>query len=253
MQYSATDSPPMPETIASASAATSTLFLGHTGEWWDFSLIVSVLFAALAAGAVGIATAGSIISHKRETIAAEASLRAYKLTVDGKVADAKKEGIEAGKAAGDALLRAAALEKQAAELRAANLVLETKVAPRRLTQAQQNELSSLLTKVDRQIGTITTSPMTPESEWFMRVLTAPLKSAGWEIEMRPGTVEPTILQPTGVVIGYAMDPTNPRVDPLRSKAADALAAYLSEVGVSATVVPALLQPPQTIAITITPR
>jgi hypothetical protein len=39
------------------------------------------------------------------------------------VADAKTEGIEAGKAAGNALLRAATLEKQAEELRASNLAL----------------------------------------------------------------------------------------------------------------------------------
>ena len=105
MQNSATDNPPMPETIASASAATSTLFLGQSGEWWDFWLIASLVAAAIVAGAVGITTAGSIISHKREAAAAEESLAAYKLTVDGRVADSKKEGIEAGKTAGDALVR----------------------------------------------------------------------------------------------------------------------------------------------------
>jgi hypothetical protein len=46
----------MPETINSANAAASTLFLGHNGEWWDFWLIASVVFAALAAIAIGIAT-----------------------------------------------------------------------------------------------------------------------------------------------------------------------------------------------------
>lgn len=110
----------MQETIASANAAASTLFLGHDGEWWDFWLISSLVFAAVAAIAIGLTTTGSIVSHKREALASEMSLEAYKLTVDGKVADAKKEGIEAGKTAGDALLRAAELEKQAAGLKATN-------------------------------------------------------------------------------------------------------------------------------------
>lgn len=107
----------MTETIANANAATSTLFLGHNGEWWDSWLIISVIAAALVATAIGVTTAGSIISHKREGLAAEAALDQYKLTVDAKVADAKTEGIEAGKTAGNALVRAAELEKEAAGLR----------------------------------------------------------------------------------------------------------------------------------------
>ena len=87
----------MTETIANANAATSTLFLGHNGEWWDSWLIISVIAAALVATAIGVTTAGSIISHKREGLAAEAALDQYKLTVDAKVADAKTEGMEAGK------------------------------------------------------------------------------------------------------------------------------------------------------------
>jgi hypothetical protein len=46
--------PPITETIDSANAAVSTLFLGHNGEWWDFWLIMSVVFAAAAAIAVGM-------------------------------------------------------------------------------------------------------------------------------------------------------------------------------------------------------
>ena len=43
----------MTETIDSAGTAASTVFLGHNGEWWDFWLIGSVAFAALAATAIG--------------------------------------------------------------------------------------------------------------------------------------------------------------------------------------------------------
>ena len=54
----------MTETIDSTKAAASTLFLGHNGEWWDFSLIVAGIFVALAATTAVIATAGSIVAHK---------------------------------------------------------------------------------------------------------------------------------------------------------------------------------------------
>jgi hypothetical protein len=78
----------MTESISSANDAASTLFLGHNGEWWDFWLIVSVIIAALAAAGVGVATAGSIISHKREAKAAEEALDLYKLETRKKISEA---------------------------------------------------------------------------------------------------------------------------------------------------------------------
>jgi hypothetical protein len=133
MQKSAKDNPPMPETIANASAAASSLFLGHNGEWWDICLMAAAGLAGLVGVAIGISTAGSIVSHKREALAAEQSLEKYKLTVDGRVADAKKEGIEAGKNAGDALLKAAALTIEAEKLKSENLEVQKILLPRRLS------------------------------------------------------------------------------------------------------------------------
>lgn len=110
-----------------ASDESSSLVLGLSGSAWDAWLIISVALAALTAAAVGLTTAASIVSHKREAEGAERELAVYKLTVDGKVSDAKREGIEAGKTAGDALLRAAQLEKDAslAQERIAELNKET--------------------------------------------------------------------------------------------------------------------------------
>jgi hypothetical protein len=65
---------PMTETIDSTKAAASTLFLGHNGEWWDLSLVIAGIFVALAAIAAVLATAGSIIAHKREASASEEAL-----------------------------------------------------------------------------------------------------------------------------------------------------------------------------------
>jgi hypothetical protein len=83
-----TVNPPMTETISNANAAASTLFLGHNGEWWDFWLIVSVIVAALAATAICVTTFGSIVSHRREAMAAEEALEKYKLDTRARISEA---------------------------------------------------------------------------------------------------------------------------------------------------------------------
>jgi hypothetical protein len=80
----------MTETIANANAAASTLFLGHNGEWWDSWLIVSGIAAALAAAAIAVTAAGSIISHKREARSAEKALeqeRSARLLIEERIAE----------------------------------------------------------------------------------------------------------------------------------------------------------------------
>jgi hypothetical protein len=63
---------------------TSALFLGYSGEQWDFFLIVSLVLAALAAICVGATTAGSVMSHKREADAAQIALDKFKLSTEEK-------------------------------------------------------------------------------------------------------------------------------------------------------------------------
>ena len=84
--------------------------------------------------------------HERETAAFEK----YKVGAAVLIEEAKKEGVEAGKAAGNAILRAAELQRDAEKLREANLVLEAKIAPRRLDSAQQTVLESIFAKHPRQ-------------------------------------------------------------------------------------------------------
>lgn len=125
----------MTETINNANAAASTLFLGHNGEWWDFWLIVSVIIAALAATAVGIMTTGSLVSHKREAIAAGKALAAYQLEtgkqISGANAEAAKANARAAGAQADAARageRASALESDAAKARERTATLEKETA-----------------------------------------------------------------------------------------------------------------------------
>jgi|NGEPerStandDraft_6_1074524.scaffolds.fasta_scaffold27770_3 hypothetical protein len=129
----------MTETINSTNAAASTLFLGHNGEWWDFWLIVSVIVAALAATVIGIATTGSIVSHKREAMAAEEALEKYKLEMGKQISTANAAG-ETAKA--DA---AEATRKAEAE-RSERLKLEAKLAPRRVDVVQQATISQTVSK-----------------------------------------------------------------------------------------------------------
>jgi hypothetical protein len=90
---------------------------------WEQLMLLALAVTGLVAIAVAFTTTAVVILQRRETAEAKRELEEYKLTVEAKVADAKTEGIEAGKAAGNALLRAATLEKQAEELRASNLAL----------------------------------------------------------------------------------------------------------------------------------
>jgi len=195
-----TVNPPMTNTMESAHAAASTLFLGHDGEWWDFWLIVSVIGAAVIATAIGVTTAGSIISHKREAVASEAALEKYKLTVEGQVADAKKEGIEAGKTAGDAMLRAAELEKRAAELRAANLALEKEISPRFLTPKQQQSIGEELKPFAGKKVSVVTYTLDAEGAVLAKQIIASVRSSGILVNDRVASTMPLGGFDAGIVI-----------------------------------------------------
>jgi hypothetical protein len=85
----------MTETIDSANAAASTLFLGQNGEFWDFWLIISLVAVALAAIAAGVTTTGSIVSHKREAVASEEALERYKLGTSKEISESNARTSEA--------------------------------------------------------------------------------------------------------------------------------------------------------------
>jgi hypothetical protein len=95
MPNAAKSNPPMTETIDSANAAASTLFLGHNGDWWDFWLIISGTCVAVAATAVGVTTTGSLVAHKREAMVAGQELTKYKLDTSKDIADANSRTSQA--------------------------------------------------------------------------------------------------------------------------------------------------------------
>lgn len=91
--------------------------LGLDLHGWEQLMLLSLLGAGALAIAVFVTTASVVVLQRHETTEANKELEKYKLSVDGRVADAKKEGIEAGKVAGNALVRAAELERDAAVAR----------------------------------------------------------------------------------------------------------------------------------------
>jgi hypothetical protein len=164
--------------------------------------------------------------------------------VSGQIAKRFQKQIDAAKD-----LRIAELDNETAKLR-------KQVAPRLITQAQQNDLTATLAKFKSQRGTVIASPSTPESEWFARVLTAPLKEAGWQMEILPGTATATVLFPSGVVVKYPIDLSKPNLLPENTELAApavALIEKLKEYGISSTATPGLVKPPNTIEIVISAR
>ena len=162
----------MTQTMESANAAASTLFLGHNGEWWDFCLILSVIVAALAALAVGITTAGSLVSHKREAIAAEKALDRYKLETG--------KQISAANAAGDAAKADAAkarLEQEKLKAQLAWRTIPPNVASKLLEALKSNPGSVNFRYVDGD----------PETLYLAVQLSEILSKAGWQVA--PGSIK----------------------------------------------------------------
>lgn len=152
---------------------------GLSLDSWNNVIVAFLSVGAAAAVIVGIATYIAFQLQKQESQDAHDELERYKLGVAAQVADAKREGIEAGKAAGDALLRAAALEKEAAELKARNLVLEEKIQPRRISVQKSKEMSSILSSIKGIAIVVASRLLDPEGKDFGDDLELAFKNAGW--------------------------------------------------------------------------
>jgi hypothetical protein len=157
-------------------------------------MLWSLAIAAVAAAVVGVSTWASWSFGNEISDFNERELAAYKLTVEGKVADATKAGVEAGKAASDAhgvakkaeadivkeKARAAAFEKDTAEANLETQRLKNSLAWRELSETQiktlegsiQGRLSSV--EVDNIIAD-------PESLNLCLQLEGAFRSAGLNI------------------------------------------------------------------------
>jgi hypothetical protein len=154
--------------------------LGWSLDTWNSIMLLSLTVAGVAAAVVVVSTYATIELAKKEAADQKKELDAYKLTVEGKVAEAEKEGIEAGKTAGNALLRTAELEKQPAELKAANLALEAKITPRRLTGEASRSMSERLSAKSGSGIAIVSRLNDPEASDLGDDLASAFNNARWQ-------------------------------------------------------------------------
>jgi hypothetical protein len=177
--------------------------LGLNLHAWEMLLVFSLVVVALATVFVVALTRKEASEIKRE-------YGTYKLTVDAKVAEAKAEGIKAGEAAGDALARAAALEKEAARLtkEAEEAKLETErlkaqVAWRHLSPDQSKTMIDDLSGKTFAIH-FDYSQNDPEAMQFSEDFLKTIREAGIVTYTHPLVAPPA---PPGVIIfGTENDP-----------------------------------------------
>lgn len=186
-------------------------------HWIDsFNLIyVWALVIGVASAAVVAGTSWKIIKWQGQ-IQAEKDryFDTFRLAVAAQVADAKKEGIDAGKAAGGALLkaaeadeRAAKLEKEAAGLRLDLAKVKTPLTERRLGSEKAAALTKELTGSGIRIALIAPSP-DREINKFAKEFIPALKAAGvLGVIVMGGTIQVNGI--TAIPNGVNISPTEP--------------------------------------------
>ena len=159
---------------------------GLSLDSWNNLIVGFLVLGAFSAVIVGVATYVAFQLQKQETNEANAALERYKIGVAAQVADARKEGIEAGKTAGDALLRSAALEKEAAEARLATEKLKSQLSWRTLSPEIIAKLETELSKHPGRVNLRYTDG-DPESLFLAIQFSQVLGKAQWAIA--PGSIK----------------------------------------------------------------
>jgi hypothetical protein len=163
------------------------LMLGLSLHAWENVMVLFLGVAAIAAAFVGISTYAVVQLQKQEAADAKKEFDAYKLTVEGQVSDAKKEGIEAGKTAGNAVLRAAELEKEAANARLQTEQIKAVVAWRTIPPAVAAELERILAEKPGSVN-LRWMDGDPEAMFLAIQFSQILAKAKWQLA--PGAVKP---------------------------------------------------------------
>jgi hypothetical protein len=160
---------------------------GLSLDAWNNIIVAFLGVTAAAALVVVVATYIAFQLQKLEAKQASDALERYKIGVAAQVADAKREGIEAGKTAGDAMLRAAGLEKEAADARLQTERLKAQLAWRTLSADEAAALKAALAK---HPGSVNLRYMDgdPEALFFAIQISRLLGETQWAIA--PGAVKP---------------------------------------------------------------
>jgi hypothetical protein len=180
--------------------------LGLSLHAWESVMLAFLAVAAIAAAVVGLSTYAVVQLQKQEAADAKKDFNTYKITVEAQVEDAKKEGLEAGKTAANALVRAA-------ELEAANLALEAQIAPRRLSAAQQQSMLFDLTPYAGRVVAVQSYSLDAEGTVLASQLMRVLTGSGLQAVDRLASVSPM----GGFILGIHISGTDEQlVGALRS-------------------------------------
>jgi len=155
---------------------------------WNDLVVVFLAIGAIAAIIVGISTYAVIRLQKAEAKDASDAFELYKLGVAAQVADANREGIEAGKTAGDALVRAAELEREAANARLETEKIRKAVAWRVIPQEEILKLEQVLATKPGSVNLRYTDG-DPEALFLAVQISQILLKAKWRIA--PGALKPS--------------------------------------------------------------
>lgn len=151
---------------------------------WEDVMRVSLIIVGVSGSIAGLATWFVVKLQRTEIMQSEIALEKYKEDTKVKVEEAKNQGIEAGKTAGDALVRAAALEKDAAQSkeRAAKLELElAKIKqPRLIPEEKLKPLAKKLESFSSTPFDLAIIPGDPEAAIFGVTIATVLETAGWK-------------------------------------------------------------------------
>jgi hypothetical protein len=184
---------------------------------------VAALWAAAIAGAFIAVTAYFIIKWQGEIQSTkDAAFETYKTGVSAKVAEAKQEGIEAGKTAGNALVRAAGLEKEAADARLETERLKQVVAWRSISPEGASELEKVLAVKPGSVNLRFTDG-DPEALFLAIQFSQILSEANWKIGMGASKL------PNAILFGIAIpDAPGDDVQTLRGALASARISFSSD-------------------------
>jgi hypothetical protein len=183
--------------------------LGLSLHDWENSMILFLIIAGFFGLIAGAATWAVV--QRIELAQSQKELEEYKLTVEGKVADAKKEGIEAGKTAGDALLRAAELEKEAASSRLETEKIKGVVGWRTIKPEVASELERALAANPGSVN-LRFMDGDPEALFLAIQFSQVFSKAHWQIA--PGALKPA----NAIVFGIGL-PDSSGTDAQRLRAA----------------------------------
>jgi hypothetical protein len=161
---------------------------GFNVDTWEKLLEIFLAVGVIAGAIVGIATYSVNRLQKAENEETKHAFELYKLGVASQVAEAKTEGIKAGEAAGNALVRAAESEKEAANAQLETEKIKSVVAWRVIPPENSAQLEKSLSAKPGSVNLRYTDG-DPEALYLAIQISHILSKANWQIA--PGAVKPS--------------------------------------------------------------